>query len=283
MSNQTENRSIGEVVKATGLTEATLRAWERRHGFPAPDREPSGHRRYSAAQVEQIARVVELRSRGLSVGRAIEQVAATPTSAPSFYAMLRDRHRALDPTTTTKRYLLALSHSIEEESAARAERAILIGGFQRERFYRASERRWRELSEGAAHTFALADFKRRRSRRGAPTEVPLGAGDPALREWVLICVAPEHSVCMVAWEPPGREPDGDSRRELELLFSLRPDVVRSAARVALSILASRDPEKAAAVEAYLEELVDPDPKSQLDLSGGITARLLQTLTAEEAG
>jgi MerR family transcriptional regulator, light-induced transcriptional regulator len=280
MSNQLENRSIGEVVKATGVTEATLRAWERRHGFPAPDRQPSGHRRYSAAQVEQIARVVELRSRGLSVGRAIEQVAATPSAAPSFYAALRDRHPALSPTTTTKPYLLALSRSIEEESAARAERAILIGGFQRERFYRASEGRWRELFQGAAHAFVLADFKRRRSRRGAPAEVPLGAGDPALREWVLICLAPEHSVCMVAWEPPGREHESDRDRELELLLSLRPDVVRTAARVALSILASRDPERAAAVEQRLEELVDPDPKSQLDLSSAITARLLQTLTAD---
>ena len=46
--------SIGDVVAATGVGEATLRAWERRFGFPAPRREPSGHRRYSAGEVERI-------------------------------------------------------------------------------------------------------------------------------------------------------------------------------------------------------------------------------------
>jgi len=46
--------SIGDVVTATGIGEATLRAWERRFGFPEPRREPSGHRRYSAADVERI-------------------------------------------------------------------------------------------------------------------------------------------------------------------------------------------------------------------------------------
>ena len=35
--------SIGDVVAATGVGEATLRAWERRFGFPTPRREPSGH------------------------------------------------------------------------------------------------------------------------------------------------------------------------------------------------------------------------------------------------
>src|ERR1700759_1467530 len=33
--------SIGDVVAATGVGEATLRAWERRFGFPSPRREPS--------------------------------------------------------------------------------------------------------------------------------------------------------------------------------------------------------------------------------------------------
>jgi DNA-binding transcriptional MerR regulator len=44
---ETASLSIGDVVAATGIGEATLRAWERRFGFPAPRREPSGHRRYS--------------------------------------------------------------------------------------------------------------------------------------------------------------------------------------------------------------------------------------------
>src|SRR4051794_38414262 len=65
--------SIGDVVRATGLTEATLRAWERRYDFPHPQREPSGHRRYPAEEVERILRVVAERERGIALPVAIER------------------------------------------------------------------------------------------------------------------------------------------------------------------------------------------------------------------
>src|SRR4051794_16524089 len=80
--------SIGDVVQATGLTEATLRAWERRYGFPQPQREPSGHRRYAAADVERILRVVGERERGISLPVAIERVRLAPSGVPSLFARL---------------------------------------------------------------------------------------------------------------------------------------------------------------------------------------------------
>lgn len=45
---------MGAVTRRTGIGEHTLRAWERRFGFPTPRRLPSGHRRYTAAQVERL-------------------------------------------------------------------------------------------------------------------------------------------------------------------------------------------------------------------------------------
>ena len=42
--------TIREVVQRTGVEAPTLRMWEQRHGFPDPQRLPSGHRRYSAAR-----------------------------------------------------------------------------------------------------------------------------------------------------------------------------------------------------------------------------------------
>src|ERR1700760_371363 len=83
--------SIGDVVSATGVGEATLRAWERRFGFPAPRREPSGHRRYSPDEVERIRAVVRERDRGLSLAVAIERVTAQPSGPPSIFASLRER------------------------------------------------------------------------------------------------------------------------------------------------------------------------------------------------
>jgi DNA-binding transcriptional MerR regulator/methylmalonyl-CoA mutase cobalamin-binding subunit len=45
---------MGAVTRRTGIGEHTLRAWERRFGFPAPHRLKSGHRRYPADQVQQL-------------------------------------------------------------------------------------------------------------------------------------------------------------------------------------------------------------------------------------
>lgn len=276
MSSPEENSPIGAVVKATGLTEATLRAWEQRYGFPAPAREASGHRRYSATDVEQIRAVIEQRERGLSLAQAIERVvSARSASGGSFFAALRDGHPDLQPVRASKRQLLALAHAIEEESCARAEPMLLIGGFQRERFFRASERRWRDLARGASQSIVFADFERARAPRGGPTEVPLAERDPALREWVLVCLAPEHGACMVGWEPPGSEAETDAQRRFELLYSVRPAVVRDAARVALSILTRNAPRHTLAID--LDQVANQSAESQVDLSGTITARLLSKL------
>lgn len=45
---------MGAVTRRTGIGEHTLRAWERRFGFPHPHRLESGHRRYPSEQVQQL-------------------------------------------------------------------------------------------------------------------------------------------------------------------------------------------------------------------------------------
>jgi DNA-binding transcriptional MerR regulator/methylmalonyl-CoA mutase cobalamin-binding subunit len=56
ISEETEAQlwPMGAVTRRTGIGEHTLRAWERRFGFPAPHRLKSGHRRYPADQVQQL-------------------------------------------------------------------------------------------------------------------------------------------------------------------------------------------------------------------------------------
>ena len=46
--------TIGDLAARTGLTTATLRMWESRHGFPVPTRLDSGHRRYDEHDVGQV-------------------------------------------------------------------------------------------------------------------------------------------------------------------------------------------------------------------------------------
>jgi DICT domain-containing protein len=278
VSNFEENPlSIGDVVRATGLTEATLRAWERRYEFPQPQREPSGHRRYAAEEVERILRVLAERERGIALPVAIERARLAPSRVPSLFAQLRERRPELQPMTVRKRHLAPLARAVEEESAARAERALLIGSFQRERFYRQSEARWRELSAGADCAFVFADFAQARQPQGGPAELPIDRSHPVSREWALVCAAPEHGACMVAWEPPGRSPSADSEREFELLLSVEPAVVREAAETAAALAAPLAPDVAGQARGYLEQLAPPAAESQLRLSAAITARLLSSL------
>jgi methanogenic corrinoid protein MtbC1 len=66
--------SIGALSRATRIPIETLRTWERRYGFPVPERKPSGHRVYSLSSVPRLRRIAEALGRG---HRAAEVVAAS--------------------------------------------------------------------------------------------------------------------------------------------------------------------------------------------------------------
>ncbi|MBN9621749.1 MAG: MerR family transcriptional regulator [Actinobacteria bacterium] len=264
--------AIGDVVAATGVGEATLRAWERRFGFPSPRREPSGHRRYSRDDIERIRSVVRERNRGLSLTVAIERVTAEPSGPPSLFAPLRERRPDLLPVSIRKPQMLHLSRAVEEESAARSERALMIGAFQRPEFYRASEQRWRRLARGAGLTFVLAAFAEARSPADAPVEVPISTTEPVADEWAVICLAPGYSACLIGWETVGAAGLADRERAFDALLSVEPAVVREVAGAAVAIAAANEPSVGDRARAYLERIPDSSQRSQLRLAGAIPAR-----------
>lgn len=61
--------TIANVEKETGLSKDTLRMWERRYGFPAPERDPGGDRVYPAAQVERLRLIKRLIDQGHRPGQ----------------------------------------------------------------------------------------------------------------------------------------------------------------------------------------------------------------------
>jgi DNA-binding transcriptional MerR regulator len=69
---------IRTIARLTGIRETTLRAWERRYGFPRPHRTESNYRVYGRDQVEDIRRVARLIAEGLAVSEAIAQVRTVP-------------------------------------------------------------------------------------------------------------------------------------------------------------------------------------------------------------
>jgi MerR family transcriptional regulator, light-induced transcriptional regulator len=67
--------SIGALSRATGVPADTLRTWERRYGFPAPERLGSGHRRYSLTTLERLRLVTQ------AIGLGLRPSAVLPASA----------------------------------------------------------------------------------------------------------------------------------------------------------------------------------------------------------
>ncbi|MEM1349969.1 MAG: MerR family transcriptional regulator [Myxococcota bacterium] len=60
----TATLSIGAVSKATGIPVETLRTWERRYGFPKPERAQSGHRKYRSSTIAHLKLISEALERG---------------------------------------------------------------------------------------------------------------------------------------------------------------------------------------------------------------------------
>lgn len=101
--------SMGAVSQATGIGEHTLRAWERRFGFPSPLRLPSGHRRYTTADVTRLRMIAQALRRGHRAGEIVPMAPddlrdllggpADPASEVAAWLtttlqIVRDRHRA---------------------------------------------------------------------------------------------------------------------------------------------------------------------------------------------
>lgn len=270
--------SIREAVERTGVTQATLRVWEDRYGFPAPARLPSGHRRYSERDIELVRRVVADRESGAGLREAIDRaIRGLEAPARSLYATLRQIRPDLAACRLTKRTLRALSQAIEDESLSRAELPLLFGSFQRERHYRRAESRWREFARTAELTVAFADFKLTSNPTGGPIEIPVDRGGPLTREWAIVCDAPDHGACLAAWEIPGDADAGDDERVFESIWSVEPAVVRAAARICADIAGAQQPSLVETVRTRLVRPATQIATRQLTLAGAITNRTLSYL------
>jgi DICT domain-containing protein len=247
-----------QLAERTGVPAATLRMWEARHGFPSPARLAGGHRRYTERDVELVRAVVRLRQEGLSLGAGIDRAQAGELPAPaSIFAGLAQRRPDLQAMTLAKPALLALSRAVEDEHLAGASAGVLVGSFQTARFYRQSERRWRELARNARLAVALADFKRLRRPTNGPVQVPVRRDHPLAREWAIVMHAPDASACLAAWEIPASSEPADADRRFEVLWSPEPEVVLDALAVATELIAPLAPDFARALEATGPEAVVP--------------------------
>jgi methylmalonyl-CoA mutase cobalamin-binding subunit len=63
--------NIASVEREIGLSKDVLRVWERRYGFPAPERDANGERLYPLKQVERLRLIKRLMDQGHRPGRLI--------------------------------------------------------------------------------------------------------------------------------------------------------------------------------------------------------------------
>jgi DNA-binding transcriptional MerR regulator len=263
--------TIAELAALTGVAEATLRIWEERHGEPRPARLPNGHRRYCSQDVELIRSAVQHRRAGLSVAAALDRArSAMVEPVASIFASVREARPELAPLAMDTRTLARVSHAIEDESLARAVPGVLIGAFQREPHYRRAEPRWRELAAGMEVTIVLADFDRRRERTRKPSEIPFGRRSPLHCEWAVIGPAG----CLLARERPGRS-RRQGARVFDALWSPEPEVIHSAAEIAVSLLG--DAPLAQRARTALGPAPAPSPP-ELRRAAGLTNRIVGYLS-----
>ncbi|HEY6933316.1 MAG TPA: DICT sensory domain-containing protein [Marmoricola sp.] len=235
--------TIGDLAARTGVPPATLRSWEARYGFPRPTRRNGGHRRYAEADVASVLELLRHRESGLALEAAVRRVTSGVIPTRSVYAELRRRHSELTPVVLSKSSVVALSHALEDECCARAEEPLLFGGFQRDRFFRASYARWVELARTARSTVVFSDITVPPAPRpGRPIEVPLPREAPLNREWLVVCDAPDLPACMAALERPGTDARPDSHRRFEVVWTVDPQAVRHASRVATALADEYCPE-----------------------------------------
>lgn len=84
---------VGEVAERLEVSASTIRLWERRYELPRPVRSTGGHRRYSAANVEQLRAVRDLFGRGHPLGRPSSDAEGSDMEAvlATTRALLRSR------------------------------------------------------------------------------------------------------------------------------------------------------------------------------------------------
>jgi DNA-binding transcriptional MerR regulator/methylmalonyl-CoA mutase cobalamin-binding subunit len=81
---------IASVERETGLSKDTLRVWERRYGFPTPERDANGERLYAPTQVQRLSQIKRLMDRGYRPGKLLAlddaALAALDEARPSVLA-----------------------------------------------------------------------------------------------------------------------------------------------------------------------------------------------------
>ena len=123
--------TVNEVEYRTKVPASTLRQWERRYGFPKPERSGSGYRLYGEGDVRSIELMKQYIAEGVSASRAAELVGRAETQAPpgsldALQAALLDAFLNLDEAKAEQVFSQAHSfHSVETVFSELVQRTMV--------------------------------------------------------------------------------------------------------------------------------------------------------------
>lgn len=127
MNTSSNTLSIASVERDTGLSKDTLRVWERRYGFPLPERDAFGERAYPLAQFEKLRAIKRLLDLGHRPGRVVALPLAELLSLASNRAEGESPTRAT-PNSAIDGYLaLIRSHDVEGLRLALGQAQVRLG------------------------------------------------------------------------------------------------------------------------------------------------------------
>lgn len=109
--------NIATVERETGLSKDVLRMWERRYGFPLPDRDANGERLYPAAQLDRLRLIKRLMDQGYRPGKLI-------TASNEELAQLGPRHPANRQVSDNTGELAELLALIKQHDAVGYQQAM---------------------------------------------------------------------------------------------------------------------------------------------------------------
>ena len=149
---ETINFSITAAERETGLSKDVLRIWERRYGFPTPERDSNGERAYSSAQVDRLRLIKRLMDQGHRPGKLI-------ATADDELNMLASRRSIRQPNSTSASTdeLSALLGLIKQHDVAGYQQAM------QQRCKALSRTRWHHSRAALAKPGRTAALKSSRS------------------------------------------------------------------------------------------------------------------------
>ena len=181
--------------------------------------------------------------------------------ATSLLDDLLARMPQIRPQIYFKSSMTALSHAMEDQVLAGADKPLVVASFQRERFYRQESHRYLRISERTGQVYVLAAPEADFSNRSDEYEtIAFDPKDGLANEWHLVVLGKQEAACLICRERLGDELKTgsllqvDQGRRFEGIWTFDREIVCHAAELLLQRIVVYRPELAPKIGKALLKL-----------------------------